>query len=342
MDVVLIPAYEPEEALIHLVDELHTHGFHIVVVNDGSGEKYDPIFAAVSAKADIVTLEQNQGKGAALKAGMAHIRDNLPDCTHFITCDADGQHLPKDVLRVKEKLHAGSDFVLTVRERKGKIPLRSRIGNDMSRVVYTLLTNRYLSDNQSGLRGFHRNNLEWLIKVEKNKYDYEMNVLYYAAKMGKKITTVLIDAIYIENNASSHFHPIRDTIRIYKGLFSLARGTFISWGVAEIVLLVMGIVFGNLQPMRTVATAGALALAVRLILDKYIFFKNIRGYDYFNTAAYTIICYFVYGLMSWLLCYAWPAVPIFWNFNLVYFFCMPLRFFMHQLIHMAHVTVSAD
>lgn len=338
MDVVIIPAYEPDAELIRLVDELRAQQLEIVAVDDGSGDTYQPIFDAIRDKAHIVTLAENSGKGAALKAGMRYVRDYLPDCTHFITCDADGQHRPEDVARVREQLHKGNKFVLTVRERKGKIPLRSRVGNDLSRVVYTLLTSRYLSDNQSGLRGFHRSHLEWMIDVKKNNYDYEMNVLYYAAKMGLKITTLPIEAIYIENNASSHFNPIGDTVKIYKSLFSLAGGTLISFALAEVLLLIFSLVFGLRYITVTVPSVGAISVLAYIVLNKFWFFKRIPIGEYLTTTMYTILYYFVYMLMCLLCALAFPYQSLFISFNLVYLICLPLRYFLHQLIFIASLT----
>jgi glycosyltransferase involved in cell wall biosynthesis len=338
MDVILIPAYEPDKELIKLVDKLTESQFTIVVVDDGSGENYSDIFTAIKDKTHIVTLPHNCGKGAALKAGMKYIKENLPECEHFITCDADGQHRPEDVCRVRDMLHKGNNFVLTVRQRKGKIPLRSRVGNDLSKIVYTLLTNRYLSDNQSGLRGFASSNLDWLIKVEKNNYDYEMNVLYYAAKMGLKISTLTIDAIYIENNASSHFNPIGDTIKIYKSLFKLAMGTLLAFLLAEILIIVADIFVSNKYIPIIVPSVGAISLLLGIILNKYVFLKHIHNREYFTTIAYTIIGYFVYTLLCILLGLIFPNIPLVLNFNLVYFLCMPLRYFLHQLIFIASLT----
>lgn len=333
MDVVLIPAYEPDAQLIRVVDELFDRGFKIVVVNDGSGDQYDSIFAAVSQKADVVAYDKNRGKGAALKAGMVYIRDELPACNYFITCDADGQHLPCDVDRVRKSLYAGNDFVLTVRQRKGKIPLRSRFGNDLSRVVYTLLTDRYLPDNQSGLRGFTRKNLDWLISVPKNNYDYEMNVLYYAAKMGVKIKTLPIDAIYIQDNASSHFRPVADTVRIYKSLFSLARGTLFSIVIAEIFLLVMELFYSDLCMVMLIPAAGALALGVRLAFDRFFLFRSFSGYHFWQTIRNTVVHYAVYTALCLLLDCLLPAVPVFVSFNIVYLVCKIARFFLYLLLY---------
>lgn len=338
MDIVVIPAYEPDKKLPTLVHKLVDTGFKVVVVDDGSGENYSKIFAEIKDLADIVTLENNCGKGAALKAGFKHIKTNYPKCKHFITCDADGQHKPEDVVRVNNLLHKGNKFVLTVRKRTGKIPFRSKFGNDLSKIVYTLLTNRYLSDNQSGLRGFNVCHLDWLIEVEKNNYDYEMNVLYYAAKKGLKITTLEIDAIYIENNASSHFSPVKDTIRIYKSLFYLARGTIISFLLAELIILIFNFIFNNYYIEFTVATAGALSLLSSILLNQYIFFKHIKLNEHLTTVVYSIISYFVYTLMCSNIALMIPNIPLFLNFNMVYIICMPLKYFFHQLIFVSSIS----
>ncbi len=335
MDIVLIPAYEPDHQLIKIVEELIRNNLHVVVVNDGSGDKYNNIFNSIEGKADIVKLKQNSGKGAALKAGMKHIKENYPTCENFITCDADGQHRIEDVLKVKEQLNKGKKLVLTIRERKGKIPFRSRFGNDLSKFVYTLLTNSYLSDNQSGLRGFSISNINWLLSVEKNNYDYEMNVLYYAAKIGLEITTVPIEAIYIENNASSHFSPVKDTIRIYKSLFSLAFGTLFAFALTEILMLMASIIFNISYLGFIVSSIGGISLLLHIILNRFVFLRKINIGDDISTIVFTIIYYFVYTLICKLFYFIFPDVSLFINFNIVYIVCLPLRYFLHQLIFIA-------
>lgn len=338
MDLVLIPAYEPDNQLIELVRRLVDNGFSVLTVDDGSGDRYADIFAAVREYATVVTLEHNSGKGAALKAGMRYIRDEMPDCEHFITCDADGQHRVEDVVRVRELLHKGNSFVLTVRNPRKGIPLRSKVGNDLSRVVYALLSNRYLSDNQSGLRGFARSHIDWMVAVEKNNYDYEMNVLYYAAKQGLRIATLPIDAIYIGNNESSHFNPIGDTVKIYRSLFWLARGTFLAFLVAELCVLQASIWFGHQHLTFTIPTAGALAFLTDVLINRLVVFRNQPRFNYWTTPIYTIIWYFLYMLGCMLLTYIEPQLSLFAAFNLVYLFFLPLRYFLHKFTFIASKT----
>lgn len=335
MDIVIIPAYEPDGELIALTQRLSGEGFEVLIVDDGSGENYAEIFSAAKKNATILTHNKNKGKGAALKTAMRHIRDNIPECQHFITCDADGQHRVEDVVRVRERLLKGDKFVLTVRERKTKIPFRSKFGNNLSRIVYALLTNKYLSDNQSGLRGFSRDHIEWLCEVERDNYDYEMNVLYYASKKGVRISTIPIDAIYIGNNESSHFNPVKDTIRIYKSLFKLARASFISFAVVEILILAATIFWGYGHLMFSLPSAAAIGYLVNVILNKYMVFRRTRCYDYLSTLIYTVIEYLFYYLLCTIFMLALPIVPLWVSFNMVYIFCIPLRYYLHKFIFIA-------
>lgn len=334
-DVVLIPAYEPDEKLVELVAELKKQNVGILVVNDGSGEAYEPIFAKISDMATILTLEKNSGKGAALKFGMAHIKERFPVCERFVTCDADGQHRPADVKRVLDTLKKGADFVLTVRKLGRKIPLRSKVGNDLSRFVYTVMTCCYLSDNQSGLRGFDVKHIEWLLKVKKDKYDYEMNVLYYASKLKISITTLPIEAIYIDNNQSSHFNPIKDTVRIYKCLFESSIGTVLAIVASQVLLMLFSVLFGYSHLFVTVPSVGATYVLFNILLNRFWVFRNVTYKDYLHTVIYGVINHVIYTIGCVLFALLFPRLPLFFAFNFSVWLFIPIKYFMYKFLYIA-------
>ncbi|MGV1005180.1 MAG: glycosyltransferase, partial [Candidatus Nanopelagicales bacterium] len=102
--LILIPAYEPDHRLLDLLFELRSeHPEHgVVVVDDGSGPDYSPIFArARLLGAHVLAHPVNLGKGAALRTGLHYIHDCDP--TADVVCaDSDGQHLVRDILRVAD------------------------------------------------------------------------------------------------------------------------------------------------------------------------------------------------------------------------------------------------
>jgi len=188
-------------------------------VDDGSLPGHD-VFKAVEARgATVVTHAQNRGKGAALKTGFGWILGHMPDCAVVVTADADGQHRPADIARVAEVALANPDaLTLGVRAFTGKVPLRSRFGNWWTRQFFLLATRIRLSDTQTGLRGIPASLLPRVIDIPGDRYEYEMAVLADARHHPSPPVQVPIETVYLAGNASSHFSPLRDSVRIYGAL----------------------------------------------------------------------------------------------------------------------------
>ena len=218
---VLLPVYNPDEKFLRLVEELYKRGFKVVAVNDGSLERCDEFFKRAQPFADVIGYKENKGKGYALKRGFEYIGNNLAEeVDYIVTADSDGQHAIEDTERVAKLTRKTDGIVLGMRDLSEKIPIKSRIGNDMSKVVYTIVTGVYLRDNQSGLRGFPVRLCMWLQDIPGNKYEFELNVLATAHKEGMKVTGIDIKTIYENNNKNTHFRPIKDTVRIQKSLWA--------------------------------------------------------------------------------------------------------------------------
>lgn len=219
LPVALIPAFKPEPVVQSLVEKLLHSGkvAAVVLVNDGSGKEYDPLFQA-AAKAGAVVLRHflNLGKGMALRTGFNHIICNYPNSLGVVTLDADGQHLVPDVLAVAEQLSLTPTALVLGCRRFGKgTPLRSRVGNLLTRKVMRVLAGFQISDTQTGLRGIPLSFIPRLLRLKTCGYDYELDMLINSRKHSIPLVEVPIETVYIENNRSSHFNPLLDSIRIY-------------------------------------------------------------------------------------------------------------------------------
>jgi len=219
---VLIPAYRPGLVLVDTVKLLATGGFDaIVVVDDGSGAGYAPIFAEISRipNVDVVSHAINMGKGSALKAGINFVLYAYPEISGIVTADADGQHDPADVQKVSARFQANPDsLVLGVRDFLGRVPLRSRLGNRITRRIVRAVIGHNLSDSQTGLRAIPRMLLPRLLKMRSAGYEFELEMLIAAKHLGLQVVEQPIRTIYEPGNPSSHFQPFRDSMRIYNVL----------------------------------------------------------------------------------------------------------------------------
>ncbi len=220
MRFALIPAYKPDRKLINLAQELVRYGFNVVIVDDGSGKEYADIFCEMLPCADVIRHEVNRGKGAALKTGFEFIAESAGrgqiDGYVVVTLDADGQHSIPDAVQVTEAAEENRDaLILGTRGFDTQVPVKSRLGNDITRGVFSFVTGVKIHDTQTGLRAFSDKQIDLMKNIEGDRYEYEINVLLEYAKRNIKISEVPIKTIYLENNKSSHFHAVRDSFLIY-------------------------------------------------------------------------------------------------------------------------------
>ena len=217
---VVIPSYEPDEKLIDLLSRLRETGFqNLVLVDDGSGQTYDHFFrrAREDFGARVLCHAVNQGKGRALKTAFNYCLKEFPDAPGVITADSDGQHSPECILACVDALLAHRDsLVLGCRCFEGEdVPARSQFGNKCTRVVMKYLTGLSVSDTQTGLRGIPAFFMEQLLMVKGERFEFETNMLLETKARKIPVVEVPIRTIYIEDNRTSHFNPIKDSVKIY-------------------------------------------------------------------------------------------------------------------------------
>lgn len=285
--IALIPAYEPDEKIKDLTKELKIRGFNIVIVDDGSGPDYADLFEGLSQEATVLTHSENRGKGAALKTGLRYINKYMGYTESvltgtgtevvsgrdavIVTVDADGQHLPDDVLRVAEISASRPEaLVLGSRALAGDIPARSRFGNTVTRHVYSAATGVRVHDTQTGLRAFHRSMIPRLLEIEGDRYEYEINMLMMLATEGVPVIEERIETVYEDNNSGSHFRTVRDAARVYKEILKFSASSLASFAIDYCVYALL------------LAATGAAGLSNGLIIS------NIGARLVSGTANYTL------------------------------------------------------
>ena len=270
----VIPAYEPDEKMLAVIDDISSStDFSIIVINDGSGEDKLPIFREAAKKATVLTHEVNKGKGRGIKTALEYIKQNENDTVGIVIADADGQHKTEDIIRVSQALKASPDkLVMGCRKFSGKIPLRSKFGNKVTRFVFSFAAGVKVSDTQTGLRGFSSELIPFMLSVNGDRYEYEMNMLLECAREGIKFCEVPIETVYLENNESSHFNPIKDSWRIYRDILKFSCSSLLSFCVDYLfysifALISNSVVFSNIA-------ARVISSCFNFSLNKKFVFKN--------------------------------------------------------------------
>lgn len=274
--LILIPAYKPDTSLVRLIEDIdaraHAEGTtaRVLVVNDGSGSDFAPVFGQVErlgarlapapsverrftqpglVSVTVLHLPAHGGKGAALRAGIAWAQQEAPGEV-VVTADADGQHLPADILAVGRETEARASagqktLVMGVRTIADpaapdtRAPLRSRVGNALTAALFGLSTGQKLADTQTGLRGLTPQILPWAFELPGDRYEYEFNMLLRASRCGVELAQVPITKVYEPGNPTSHFNPVLDSLRIYAPLLAFLAASFSGFIIDTVALMVL-------------------------------------------------------------------------------------------------------
>ncbi len=293
---VIIPTLNPCEKIFGVVSDALNAGFEkIIIVNDGSSQNCKPIFDRLENEFNctVLTHEVNRGKGAALKTAFSYFDEHLSSCIGAVTLDDDGQHTIKDTVRVCEKLKENPDnLVLGVRDfNLPQVPKKSRMGNKITAKFMKLLCSVDVSDTQTGLRAIPASHIKDFINVKGDRFEYETNMLLVTHTYGINISEVTIETVYHDNNSATHFHPLRDSFRIYKLLFKHAflSRELLSFAASSLSAVVIDYIaywlFINLLPtsnkqlLATVSfyPARLISSIYNYLINKLIVFKKKSG-----------------------------------------------------------------
>jgi putative flippase GtrA len=210
-----------------------------------------------------------------------------------VTADADGQHTVHDILRVADALREDAadgvpTLILGCRAFTGRVPLRSRAGNAVARGVFRLAAGWALSDTQTGLRGVPSGLLAWVRDQPGERFAYEQNVLLRCHRDGVATREVPIETVYLDDNASSHFRPVVDSLRVMLPLVLFAGSSLLAFAVDTVMLLALNALTGLLVP--SIVAARVVSASVNFAVNRRVVFRaEQRGRMLRQAARYALL-----------------------------------------------------
>lgn len=282
---VIVPSLNPDEKLMQVVTGVVNAGYkNVILVNDGSDADHIAPFeeAAKFEAVTVLTHEVNKGKGRGLKTAFKHVLDNLPDVVGVVTIDGDNQHQLKDIDACCEKmLELGDHVVLGCRDFSGPdVPARSKFGNNTTARVFKYLCGLKISDTQTGLRAIPRKYLEDFYELKGERFEYETNMLLEFKEMDIPFTEVQIETVYIDENETSHFNPLKDSIKIYGMIFKFMLSSIgscvLDLAAFQIFKMIFRNAFGVFEGLVMAATVCARIISsmFNFTLNKKAVFKS--------------------------------------------------------------------
>lgn len=205
-----IPAYQAAPWLADVVARTLRQVPVVLVVDDGSTD--DTAEIARGAGAEVVTLPENRGKGAALRTAFETLFERGYEAV--VTLDADGQHVPEEIPKLVAAWRDGADLVLGTRARffADMSGLR-RVSNSLSSKAISILAGYPLDDVQTGFRIYSRD-LVAATGFPESRFDAESAVVVRAGRRGFRIVGVPVALATADGRGSSHYRALVDGLRI--------------------------------------------------------------------------------------------------------------------------------
>ena len=278
---IVIPAYEPDDRLLMLLQGLSAVFTDIILVNDGSDETYDDIFDRAEHQYGCIVLKhyRNMGKGRSLKDAFNYCLNRYTDLTGCVTADSDGQHTKEDIVKCIRAFEDDvNKLVLGCRNfNELNVPAKSRYGNKITCNICGWLCGIHISDTQTGLRVIPKKFMADLLNVSGERFEFETNMLI-ETKNRYEIREIPIETIYdSKENHQTHFHPVRDSIRIY----SIFGKIFLKYIMSSLSSCLIDLILFNYfclvyKKMDIVAYIAAATACARIISSLYNFAVNYR------------------------------------------------------------------
>jgi len=218
--IIIIPAYNEaeviEEVYKKIVQEsvkLEMVHIDVVIVNDGSTDDTETIVENIST-----TLNHyiNMGSGAATRTGLTYARRQNYDFA--VTIDADGQHSPRDLVNVINKLiNDKYDLVIGSRLLNTEgMPIIRVFGNKILNLATRIILGVSVTDSQSGLKAFSKKAID-TIEIRSNGFEFCSEIVWRAKQQNLRITEIPIQAIYTDYSRAKGQSNI-NALRIIKNL----------------------------------------------------------------------------------------------------------------------------
>ena len=107
------------------------------------------------------------------------------------------------------------------------------------------------------------------------RFEYEQNVLLRSGRAGVATRELPIETVYLDANASSHFRPIVDSLRVVLPLALFAGSSLLAFAIDTVALLVLTALTGWLVP--SIVAARVLSASVNFAVNRRLVFRPVHG-----------------------------------------------------------------
>lgn len=202
--LVIVPAYNEQDNIKKLCDELSALGYDYLVINDCSKDNTRNVLE--DNDINHLDLPINLGLAGVTRVGFKYAEEFGYDCA--VCVDGDGQHQPSYIKKITDEIEQGYDYVVGSRFVSEKKPGGMRmLGSRLLCLLIKLKTGKTVYDPTSGMRGVSRK----IIKEFSASMNYyaEPDAMCSLIRRGFKVKEVQVEMKEREAGVSYFHNPFK-------------------------------------------------------------------------------------------------------------------------------------
>jgi len=217
--IVIIPVYNHQHAIRQTLQDVLVHNYPVLLVNDGSDRECSNVLIGLekrySPRVTLLRLDENKGKGAAVKAGFRLSFEK--GYTHALQVDADGQHNLADLPHFMKIGQDNRDAVIAgYPEYDESVPKGRYYSRYLTHIWVWINTLSFeIKDSMCGFRLYPLAEIITLLNQEPcgDRMDFDTEIIVRWVWRGGKIENILTKVRY-PIDGISHFDVFHDNVRI--------------------------------------------------------------------------------------------------------------------------------
>jgi glycosyltransferase involved in cell wall biosynthesis len=212
---IVVPAKNESAAIGNVVRTAKSEypDAEIIVVDDGSTD--ETARSAEEAGAIVIRHPESLGNGASVKSGARAARGEI-----LVFMDGDGQHDPREIGRLLEKLDQGYEMAIGARDSGSHASVGRLFANGLYNILASRLSGREITDLTSGFRVVRARLFKKFLYLLPNGFSYPTTITMAFLRSGYAIC---FEPVAVgERSGKSHIRPIRDGVRFFAIIFKIA------------------------------------------------------------------------------------------------------------------------
>lgn len=203
---IVIPARNEAAALAGLLPIVResSPAAELIVIDDGSTDETASIARAHGAR--VIQHPYPMGNGAAIKTGARAAKGEI-----IVFMDGDGQHDPRDIPRLLEKISQGYDMAVGARDSADHADVHRGFANIIFNRLASWMVNHRVDDLTSGFRAVRAECFRRFLYLLPNSFSYPTTCTMSFFRAGFAVAYVPVRMP--PRIGKSHIRPLRDGVR---------------------------------------------------------------------------------------------------------------------------------